>query len=39
MRYSINDRIADITSFWASVRDQVSARLDDLVYEYEHMYD
>ena len=39
MRNSINDRIADITSFWASVRDQVSARLDDLVYEYEHMYD
>ena len=39
MRNAVNNRIADITSFWASVRDQVSARLDDLVYEYEHMYD
>ncbi len=38
MRNSINDNIADISSFWASVRDQVSARLDDLIYEYEHMY-
>ena len=39
MRNAVNNRIADITSFWASVRDQVSVRLDDLVYEYEHMYD
>ena len=38
MRHSITYKIADISTYWVSVQDQIGIRLEELVDEYVNMY-